>query len=104
VAESTAAKADSSIRLRPGITVKIPISSLFPDADKQKSRALSKLRVSTRVSPLGRQSFRNNGSNADNRQKIEVRDDMLRYYVNDTYIGEIKSVLDMKEWFLDLTV
>ena len=29
---------------------------------------------------------------------------MLRYYVNDTYIGEIKSVLDMKEWFLGLMV
>lgn len=29
---------------------------------------------------------------------------MLGYYVNDTYIGEIRSMLDMKEWFLGLTV
>ena len=29
---------------------------------------------------------------------------MLMYYVNDTYIGEMKSELDMKEWFLGLTV
>ncbi|HEX9137041.1 MAG TPA: hypothetical protein VF905_08875 [Nitrospirota bacterium] len=28
----------------------------------------------------------------------------LSHSVNDTYIGEIRSVLDMKEWFLGLTV
>jgi hypothetical protein len=39
-----------------------------------------------------------------NRQKIEVRGDVLGYYVNDTYVGEMNSELDMKEWFLGLTV
>lgn len=39
-----------------------------------------------------------------NRQKIEVRGDMLGYYMDDTYIGEMKSELDMKEWSPGLTV
>ena len=33
-----------------------------------------------------------------------MRGDKLKYYLNDTYIGEIKSELDMKEWFIGLTV
>jgi hypothetical protein len=39
-----------------------------------------------------------------NRQKIEARGDMLRYYVNDRYVGEIRNELDGKDWFLGLVV
>jgi hypothetical protein len=39
-----------------------------------------------------------------NRQKIEARGDMLRYYLNDRFAGEIKNELDMKAWYLGLTV
>jgi hypothetical protein len=39
-----------------------------------------------------------------NRQKIEVRGDILRYYLNDRFAGEIKNELDMKAWYLGLTV
>lgn len=39
-----------------------------------------------------------------NRQKIEVRGDMLRYSVNGQYVGEIKNELEGKDWFLGLAV
>lgn len=38
------------------------------------------------------------------RQKLEARDDMLRYYLNDSFIGEIKNELDLKTWYLGLAV
>ncbi len=38
------------------------------------------------------------------RQKIEARGDILRYYLNDRLIGEIKNELDMKAWYLGLAV
>ena len=41
---------------------------------------------------------------AVNRQKLEARGDMLRYYLNDRFIGEIKNELDMKAWYLGLAV
>ena len=39
-----------------------------------------------------------------NRLKLEVRADILKYYVNGRYIGEIKNELDMKDWFIGLAV
>ena len=39
-----------------------------------------------------------------NRQKLEARGDILRYYLNDRFIGEIKNELDMKAWYLGLAV
>jgi hypothetical protein len=38
------------------------------------------------------------------RQKIEARGDILRYFVNDEYVGEIKNEFEMKDWFLGLAV
>jgi hypothetical protein len=38
------------------------------------------------------------------RQRMEVRGDVLRYYVNDQFIGEIKNEFDMKAWSFGLTV
>jgi len=37
-------------------------------------------------------------------QKIEVRGDALRYFVNDRYVGELKNELNRKDWFLGLAV
>lgn len=39
-----------------------------------------------------------------NRQKLEARGDMLRYYLNDRFVGEIKNELDLKAWYLGLAV
>jgi hypothetical protein len=38
------------------------------------------------------------------RQKVEARGDMLRYSLNDRYVGEIKNELDLKTWYLGLAV
>jgi hypothetical protein len=39
-----------------------------------------------------------------NRQRMEVRGDVLRYYLDDQFIGEIKNEFDMKAWSFGLTV
>jgi hypothetical protein len=47
------------------------------------------------------------GEASDNRvirQKVEARGDMLRYYLNGRYVGEIKNELDLKTWYLGLAV
>lgn len=42
--------------------------------------------------------------NTASRQKVEMRGETLRYLVNDQVVGELKNALDLKEWFLGVTV